>query len=65
MVWITNNAAFLDRLTQVRSSMVRVIMLWMNLSIKDYFESTSTPIVSAGNRIYEAGRKSYPGSKCL
>ena len=36
MVWIARIAAFLDRYTQVGSSMVSVIMPLINPSIEDY-----------------------------
>ena len=65
MVWINNNATFLDRFNQVRSSTVRAMMLSMNLSTEDDFSSTYTSIVYDGNNISEAGRQSSQVSNRL
>ena len=56
MAWITRNAAFLDISTQVGLSMVRVMMLLMNPSIEDSFDSTYTASVSPCTRGHEIGR---------
>ena len=55
-MWITSNAAFLARFTQVESSTVRVMMLLMNPSIVDYFAFRSTTSVSACTSGSEVGK---------
>ena len=47
MVCITNNAVFLERSTQVGSSMVRVMVLSMCPYIEYYFDLMSTASVSS------------------
>ena len=65
MVCITSSASFLDRSSQVGSSMVSIIISLMNPSIDTYFSLIYNDIVSACTRGVAYSSYSYLDSKCL